>query len=98
MDLFGQLNIVIISDHGMTGTGPGSNITYVDLKDYMDINDVMKVLDFGAGAAIAPLPRNTEKVRVPNTSNIHRKHVLIFFKLISNFNPGVFGFEKNARS
>jgi hypothetical protein len=59
---FRQLNIVIISDHGMTGTGPSTNVTYLDLKDYVELNDVIKILDYGASAVIAPLPRNTEKV------------------------------------
>lgn len=53
---------MIVSDHGMTAGGPNSGAEYVDIDDYLDMDDVSHVIDRGATAAVAPLPGKADKV------------------------------------
>lgn len=59
---------MIVSDHGMTAGDIKSGAEYVEIDDYLNLDDVSLVIDRGAIAAIAPLPGKTEKVRDRNFS------------------------------
>lgn len=58
-----QLNLVIVSDHGMTRTD-SNTIRRISLKDNLDLNDVEYILDRGATVGIYPLPGKIDKVYV----------------------------------
>lgn len=53
---------MIVSDHGMTSGGTSSAVEYVDIDDYVDLDDVSLIIDRAAIAAVAPLPGKTDKV------------------------------------
>lgn len=55
---------MIVSDHGMTSGGANSGAEYVEIDDYLDMDDVSHVIDRGALAAVAPLPGKTDKVPI----------------------------------
>ena len=54
---------MIVSDHGMAPGGPQSGAEYVEIDDYLDMDDVSYVIDRAAVAAVAPLPGKADKVR-----------------------------------
>ena len=53
---------MIVSDHGMAPGTPQSGAEYVEIDDYLDMDDVSYVIDRAALAAVAPLPGKTDKV------------------------------------
>lgn len=53
---------MIVSDHGMTSGTPHSGAEYVEIDDYLDMDDVSYVIDRAAVAAVAPLPGKADKV------------------------------------
>ena len=53
---------MIVSDHGMAPGTPQSGAEYVEIDDYLDMDDVSHVIDRAALAAVAPLPGKTDKV------------------------------------
>ena len=57
-----KVNVMIVSDHGMTAGGAESGVQYVDIDDYLDLDDVIYVIDRAAVSAVAPKPEKTEKV------------------------------------
>lgn len=56
------VNVMIVSDHGMTAGGANSGVDYVEIDDYLDLDDVSYVIDRAAVASVAPLPGKVEKV------------------------------------
>lgn len=61
-DLDETVNVMIVSDHGMTSGTPHSGAEYVEIDDYLDMDDVSYVIDRAAVAAVAPLPGKADKV------------------------------------
>lgn len=59
---------MIVSDHGMTSGGANSGAEYVEIDDYLDMDDVSHVIDRAAVAAVAPLPGKADKVRTLNST------------------------------
>lgn len=53
---------MVVSDHGMASGSPQSGAEYVEIDDYLDMDDVSYVIDRAALAAVAPLPGKTDKV------------------------------------
>ncbi|XP_046449994.1 glycerophosphocholine cholinephosphodiesterase ENPP6-like [Daphnia pulex] len=56
------VNVMIVSDHGMTSGTPQSKAEYVEIDDYLNMDDVSYVIDRAAVAAVAPLPGKADKV------------------------------------
>lgn len=54
---------MIVSDHGMTSGTPQSKAEYVEIDDYLNMDDVSYVIDRAAVAAVAPLPGKADKVK-----------------------------------
>lgn len=61
-----QVNVIIVSDHGMSWTGEDSGTVLVSLSDYVNSSYVHKVLGYGAVMAIAPYGREVENVSCIN--------------------------------
>ena len=57
-----QVNVMIVSDHGMASGGTNSGVEYVEIDDYVDLSDVSLIIDRAAVASVAPLPGKTDKV------------------------------------
>lgn len=53
---------MVVSDHGMASGNPQSGAEYVEIDDYLDMDDVSYVIDRAAIAAVAPLPGKADKV------------------------------------
>ena len=47
------MNIILVSDHGMRYTGPEVGTVYINLDDYIDKQDVLRVVDSGTVAEVA---------------------------------------------
>lgn len=63
---------MIVSDHGMASGTPQSGAEYVEIDDYLDMDDVSYVIDRAAIAAVAPLPGKADKVNIfANTTPFH---------------------------
>ena len=55
------VNIIIVSDHGMTDTGAES-VERIEIDDYLDTNLVENIADKGAFMNIKVKPENVEQV------------------------------------
>lgn len=56
------MNVIVVSDHGMTWIGGGSGTVYVPVGDYVNSSYVYKVLGKGAMMQIAPYSRRIDTV------------------------------------
>ena len=54
---------MIVSDHGMTSGTPQSKAEYVEIDDYLNMDDVSYVIDRAAVAAVAPHAGKADKVK-----------------------------------
>ena len=75
---------MIVSDHGMAPGTPQSGAEYVEIDDYLDMDDVSHVIDRAALAAVAPLPGKTDKVFRQPDNNINfsaQKNVYKFLQV-----------------
>lgn len=57
-----QVNVMIVSDHGMAAGGSESGVEYIEIDDYVDLDDVICIIDRGAVTSVAPLPGKADKV------------------------------------
>ncbi|CAG7718636.1 unnamed protein product [Allacma fusca] len=57
-----KVNIVILSDHGMTWTGMGSGVQYISLDSQIDKSEVYRSVDRGSFMAIAPFAKHLDSV------------------------------------
>ncbi|XP_021967716.1 glycerophosphocholine cholinephosphodiesterase ENPP6 [Folsomia candida] len=57
-----KVNVIVVSDHGMTWIGGGSGTVYVPVGDYVNSSYVYKVLGKGAMMQIAPYSRRIDTV------------------------------------
>ncbi|CAG7834714.1 unnamed protein product [Allacma fusca] len=62
LNLSETVNVIVVSDHGMTGTGKDTGTTYVSLGDYITEDDVDVVLESGTNLSITPSPGKLEEV------------------------------------
>lgn len=60
-----KVNVVIISDHGMT-----TSTKTINLEKYVDFNDIDKVVGDGAFAMIAPEKRKVDSVSLFRASSL----------------------------
>lgn len=56
-----KLNIIIVSDHGMTAVDSWA-ADKIPLKDYIDLDDIVKIVDRGAVVAIHPVEGKVDAV------------------------------------
>jgi len=56
-----QVNVVVTSDHGMTSL---KGVKFIQLSDYIDEDDVHKVVDYGAIVSIAAAENRSNNVRM----------------------------------
>ncbi|XP_064470608.1 glycerophosphocholine cholinephosphodiesterase ENPP6-like [Ornithodoros turicata] len=59
--LYDKVNLVVVSDHGMTNIDSDHAMT-IDIAPYIDLNDVHSILDSGAFSMIRPYIDKIEKV------------------------------------
>ncbi|XP_054712345.1 glycerophosphocholine cholinephosphodiesterase ENPP6-like isoform X2 [Uloborus diversus] len=62
-----QVNLVVVSDHGMTLTDSRS-ITTIKLSNYLDIADIRYMIYYGANSMLLPHEGKTEKLDIPGKS------------------------------
>lgn len=92
---------MVVSDHGMVSGSPQSGVEYVEIDDYLDMDDVSYVIDRAALAAVAPLPGKTDKVnefhhRRPTDYTL--SHWAILTDWCSNVSLMSFFFSRNTKS
>ena len=73
--------MIIMSDHGMTGTGRDSGTTYINLSDYISEDDVEAVIESGTNLTIATAAGKLEEV-INNKSHINNRYGKILEILI----------------
>jgi len=56
------VNVMIVSGYGMTSGGVDSSVIYVEIDDYIDLDDVFLVIGRTTLTAVAPLPGKMLKV------------------------------------
>ena len=54
---------MIVSGYGMTSGGVDSSVIYVEIDDYIDLDDVFLVIGRTTLTAVAPLPGKMLKVK-----------------------------------
>ncbi|CAL8110121.1 unnamed protein product [Orchesella dallaii] len=60
--LYDKVNIIITSDHGMTSIKKDSGVEYIKLSDYVNPDEIYKVIDYGAVVSIAVLEGKVDSV------------------------------------
>ncbi|RWS19047.1 ectonucleotide pyrophosphatase/phosphodiesterase family member 5-like protein, partial [Leptotrombidium deliense] len=78
-DLLHKINILIVSDHGMTDLKVNDENALIYLSDYIDIeNDIIDIPESTAVAAILPKPDKVEKVY--QSLKYANKHMKVYLK------------------
>ncbi|CAG7821731.1 unnamed protein product [Allacma fusca] len=57
-----KLNIIIVSDHGMTDVRPSRGVTYLRLDDYIDKRDILRIVEDGSFMNIQPIKSSVNYV------------------------------------
>ncbi|XP_054712344.1 glycerophosphocholine cholinephosphodiesterase ENPP6-like isoform X1 [Uloborus diversus] len=83
-----QVNLVVVSDHGMTLTDSRS-ITTIKLSNYLDIADIRYMIYYGANSMLLPHEGKTEKVYqalkgIPGLQVYHKEEIPEHYHLRNN--------------
>lgn len=72
-----QVHLVLVSDHGMLQVqSKKESAILIDIDDYLDENDVEKMLDRGSMSLIIPKPNKEDKIiQTLRQANVKGMHV-----------------------
>jgi len=111
--LIDKVNIVVVSDHGMTSTD-AKTVIVIDLQHYLDVSDILYMVYYGSTSMILPYEGKLEKVYdalqhvpglkvykkedIPEHYHIKNSHLTLSLLLVASKGYSIKGFNIPGKS